>query len=232
MDVTEAIRARRSTRAFKEEPVPEEAVEAILDAARYAPSAENSQHWRFILVRDPEARGFMADLCEHRAKATFGQIPFELEQERLWYMPPEIRPDILERSASGDVFRYAEEADVAIVCCYSHAHQDVPIHNTSYESVVAGISMAIQNMWLTAHKLGLGAGFLVMPGLTDPRIEELTEEYFGLPRSWRVFGVLCIGHPREKRGLAPSRFPLESIVYTERWGMPYLRRALRDLEGS
>ena len=52
MDVYEAIRARRSVRAYKDEPVPDEALARVLEAARLAPSARNRQEWRFIAVTD------------------------------------------------------------------------------------------------------------------------------------------------------------------------------------
>jgi len=61
MDVFEAIKGRRSVRAYTDEDVPEEAVEKILDAARWAPSAGNLQSWEFVVVRDPEAKRRLAE---------------------------------------------------------------------------------------------------------------------------------------------------------------------------
>lgn len=52
MDVFEAIKSRRSIRAYTREGVPEEDVEKLIDAARWAPSAGNIQPWEFIIVRD------------------------------------------------------------------------------------------------------------------------------------------------------------------------------------
>ena len=53
MDVLEAIKGRRSIRAFKNQGVPAEIVEELIDAARWAPSAGNIQPWEFIIVRKP-----------------------------------------------------------------------------------------------------------------------------------------------------------------------------------
>jgi len=52
LDVFEAIRKRRSIRAFTSEDVSEEEIEKLIDAARYAPSAGNIQPWEFIVIRD------------------------------------------------------------------------------------------------------------------------------------------------------------------------------------
>jgi nitroreductase len=54
MDVYEAIRARRSVRAYKSDAVPGDALNRILECARLAPSARNRQEWRFIAVTDHE----------------------------------------------------------------------------------------------------------------------------------------------------------------------------------
>ena len=62
MEVLEAIRTRRSIRKYKSEPVPEEELEKILDAGRWAPSASNSQPWKFIVLRDAEMRESVAQL--------------------------------------------------------------------------------------------------------------------------------------------------------------------------
>jgi len=61
MDILEAIRGRRSIRAFRSKDVPEETVEKLVDAARCAPSAGNIQPWEFIIVRKPETRRGLAE---------------------------------------------------------------------------------------------------------------------------------------------------------------------------
>ncbi len=56
MDLYEAIRTRKSVRAWRDRPVPEDALARVLDAARLAPSARNMQEWRFVVVSDPALR--------------------------------------------------------------------------------------------------------------------------------------------------------------------------------
>ncbi len=60
MDVHEAIQTRRSVRSYGDTPVPDEALNRILEAARMAPSASNQQNWRFIVVRDDARRRALA----------------------------------------------------------------------------------------------------------------------------------------------------------------------------
>jgi len=62
MDVLEAIKGRRSVRAFKSDKnVSEKTVEELIDAARWAPSAGNIQPWEFIVVRKPETKSRLAE---------------------------------------------------------------------------------------------------------------------------------------------------------------------------
>ena len=62
MDVLQAIRNRRSIRKYKDTPVEEEKVNAILEAGQWAPSASNKQPWHFIVVRDDTLRKKLADI--------------------------------------------------------------------------------------------------------------------------------------------------------------------------
>lgn len=61
MDVYEAIKARRSIRAYKPDPVPEEVLKRVLEAARLAPSARNRQEWRFLVVTDGDRIARLAE---------------------------------------------------------------------------------------------------------------------------------------------------------------------------
>jgi len=60
MDVFEAIRIRRSVRKYRNDPIPEDVLDRMLEALRLAPSACNYQPWRFIVVRDDEMREALA----------------------------------------------------------------------------------------------------------------------------------------------------------------------------
>ena len=73
MDVSQAIQTRRSVRAFLDQPVEEEKILQILEAARLSPSASNRQSWKFVVVRDADLR---AKLGEAAGNQHFvGQAP-------------------------------------------------------------------------------------------------------------------------------------------------------------
>ena len=67
MTLMETIIGRRSIRAYdSSKPVEKEKIEAVLEAARLAPSARNRQKWRFIVVTDPGLREKMFDACNNQ----------------------------------------------------------------------------------------------------------------------------------------------------------------------
>ncbi|MEE8471261.1 MAG: nitroreductase family protein [Dehalococcoidia bacterium] len=82
MEVLQAIKERRSIRRYRPDPVSDEAISTILDAARWAPSWSNTQCWRFVVVRDPELKGklrgalrYPARDAENPAASAFSDAP-------------------------------------------------------------------------------------------------------------------------------------------------------------
>lgn len=76
MDLIEAIKTRRSIRKYKSTPVEDEKITECLEAARWAPSANNSQPWEFIVVRNPETRRKLAEI--HRYGRFMAESPVVL----------------------------------------------------------------------------------------------------------------------------------------------------------
>ncbi|MHA2270346.1 MAG: nitroreductase family protein [Candidatus Hodarchaeales archaeon] len=226
--VIDAIRLRRSIREFTGEKIPTEDIELILDSARYAPSPENIQQFRMVVVRDSqETKEMLARHSVKIAEFVFGMAPYETTGGRLFFLPDKNRPAVYERVKDGDLFSYPAKADTSIIVCATESFHDAHIKydNEFFGSVVAG--MAIQNMWLTTHALGYGAGYMALP-FYEPRVSEIVCDALGIPRSWTPLSVLCIGIPVARRMLGPSRFPLEGMAYAERWGNPYKRKAFKS----
>jgi nitroreductase len=67
MDVFEAIRTRRSIRKYRTEPIPNDRLEMIFEAARLAPSAGNRQPWRFVVVRDADRKKALAGAANNQS---------------------------------------------------------------------------------------------------------------------------------------------------------------------
>ncbi|MFQ5979620.1 MAG: nitroreductase family protein [Candidatus Heimdallarchaeota archaeon] len=226
--VIDAIRLRRSVREFTGEKIPLEDIEIILDAARYAPSPENIQQFRMVVIRDSqETKDLLAKYSVGIAGFVFGMAPYETTGGRLFFLPDKNRPAVYERVKDGDLFSYPAKADTCIIMCATESFHDAHMryNNEYFGSVVVG--MAVQNMWLVTHALGYGAGYMALP-FYEPRIDEIVCDALGIPRSWTPLTVFCVGVPVARRMLGPSRFPLEGMAYAERWGNPYRRTGFRE----
>ncbi|MEM2136283.1 MAG: nitroreductase family protein [Candidatus Jordarchaeaceae archaeon] len=227
-DFWEVLYTRRSIREFKKgAPVEPWKIEKILDAARWAPSPENMQYWRMVLVRDQEMKEYIADMAQEHGATVFGNFPYEIVEDRLWYIPEKSRAAVIERAYDGTLFRYPEDADTVIVPCANTTAFDItPAYPSSTEVMVVSTSMAIQNMWLATRALNLGMGYDALPCGDHRRREKLADK-LGLPRGVFPLTTLAVGVPLFPRTATPARYPLEGIVYEEYWGNPYKRLAFR-----
>ena len=64
----ELVKKRRSTRRFKPDPIPDEYVDKIIEAARWAPSGFNSQPWEFVVVKKPELKDSIVQLVNEYSR--------------------------------------------------------------------------------------------------------------------------------------------------------------------
>lgn len=78
MDFYDAVHARRSIRRYNDTPVEREKIDRILDAARKAPSWNNRQCWRFVLVSDPELRAMLGAQIDNPSTECYEKAPYAL----------------------------------------------------------------------------------------------------------------------------------------------------------
>jgi nitroreductase len=125
MEVMEAIRQRRSVRAYRPEPVPAEALEAILEAARLAPSASNRQAWRFVVVTCAHRRAELARLARRQdfvAQAPVVIAAVALEPDRV--MPCGVEAYAVDLGIAVDHMTLAATSLGLGTCCIGAFDQD------------------------------------------------------------------------------------------------------------
>jgi nitroreductase len=205
------IQDRRSIRHYTDEPVSEEHLETILEAARQAPSGENAQPWRFIIVKDLETRKqlgtvagggsgrrFTAEFVTQKMQARFSSLEDEAKKKA-----------IFEKLTSGRVSAFLTDAPVSIVVCGKKDVWDLP-----YDT-----SAAMENMLLMVTALGLGACWVIAPCI-DIRDEERLKDLLGVPEGFKVVSIIAVGQPVRSHRPRP-RLPLNELVYSETWDSPY-----------
>ncbi len=210
--VIKVIQDRRSIRQYTRDPVSEEHLEMILEAARQAPSGENAQPWRFVIVKDEVTRKRLGAIAGGGSGRRFtAEFVTQKMQERFENLEDEAkRKAIFDKLTSGQVSAFLAEAPVSIVVCGRKDVWDLP-----YDT-----SAAIENMLLMVTALGLGACWVIAPCI-DIRDEERLKDLLGVPEGIKVVSIISVGHPTRPHRPRP-RLPLEELVYKEKWGVAYL----------
>jgi len=191
------MQARRSIRRYSNRPVSPAALERLLEAARWAPSAHNRQPWRFAVLVEPEPRLRLAQAMGERFRRDL--------------LADGLAADEVERQVARSVARIGG-APAVIVVFLSMAdmdrHPDARRQGYEREMAAQSVALAVQNMLLMAHAQGLGACWLCAP-LFCP---EVVRETLELPPDWEALALLTVGYPAEAR--SKDRAPLETKV---RW---------------
>jgi len=186
MEVLDAIKTRRSIRKYKTSPVDNKTVEIVLEAARWAPSWKNRQCQRFIVVRDDKIKKQLADTL---IGTTEGAV-----------------------NAADNAMR---TAPVVIVACAelgkSGYNRDQPATDKGESWYMFDVALAMQNLALAAHSLGLGT---VHVGLFDAKqVARIME----LPPEFCVVSMTPLGYPDQEPPVR-TRKELSEVVFYDKYG--------------
>jgi len=199
-DLPSIIRGRRSVRHYQSRAVPRELVEAILEAARWAPSPHGAQPWRFVVLTRPEVKVRLAE-----AMGTDWQRNLEMDGQ----------------DATTVAIRLAKsrqrllEAPVLILLCLYLADLDryPDSQRQAAEEIMAiqSLGAAAQNMLLTAYSLGLDMGWMCAP-LFCPDVVVATLD---LPQTLIPHALFTLGYAARDPQRRPRRPLADLVVYDQ-----------------
>ncbi|WP_347491201.1 nitroreductase family protein [Desulfoscipio sp. XC116] len=198
MEFMEVIRKRRSIRKYKPEPVPDEYIHEILEAARLAPSGTNLQPWRFVLVKSAEKR---QQLAEHTLKFVTSApvvVACCIDLTAYKHTPQRIK-ELVEAGAftgtdleniSGDEYMKRRQAmDEKALRAYASTN----------------CAIAIEHLILRATDLGLGTCWIMMFKQSGVRrVLELGENI-------QVVALVPLGYADQKPAPRP-RLPIDDLM--------------------
>ena len=203
LDVLDAIHSTRAMRYLKSDPIPDDVLWAILDAAIRGPTGGNAQGWGWVVVTDPELKRPIAE----------------------WYLEGWERAYGTGRDADGlnaainrlgrnnydsadHLARNLADAPVWII----------PVQRgiRGQESAVSGSSIygCVQNLMLAARTHGLGATLTTLHMGHEAEVAELLD----LPDDARTMALIPLGYPARGRFSEPKRRPIEEVMHWNRWG--------------
>jgi F420 biosynthesis protein FbiB-like protein len=201
--VLDAIKKRRSVRKYLARPVPQKAIEEVLVAAGWAPSAHNAQPWRFIILADALVKRELAEAMAESWAADIAKDGLTIEPEKL-----KLR---VERFAT---------APVLILACLTmdgmDNFSDEKRQKCERDLAMQSLAAALENMLLAAHAKGLGACWFCAPGFCKETVRRVLK----IPDGVEPEGLIAMGYPAEEPPV-PSKKPIGDYCFRDKWGIKF-----------
>ncbi len=194
MDFFETLRKRRSIRHFTGDPVPEDDLMAMLEAARLAPSPKNEQPWHFIVIRDRQLIENLRDMVNALLDAQIQAAESKARKKALKN----------KRFGAINVF----DAPVVVVALSRPYPNREPENQPVFNQGLQGVAAAIAQLHLAATAMGYGGCWVVLP-LELGRVE--IEAMLGVKKPWFSVAMLSVGLPAQEPSKI-KRKPIEEIV--------------------
>lgn len=208
MDLFDAIAGRKSIRKFTDQPVPDENISRILDAGRLAPSANNTQPWSFLVIRDKAVLGNMAAAVREMIDRMIPHAESEKQAQRL-------------AAYKGNYYTFFEQAPVVIAVFMEayDASSNRLLERMGYSAReimrlrpdpgLQSVAAAVEHMLLAIHALGYGSCWMTGPLVAQEAFEQL----LGFGKERYIAALLPLGVPDEDPPNR-SRKPLDEITRT------------------
>jgi len=196
LDVLALARGRQSVRAFLDRPVPREALEYMLEAARWAPSPHGTQPWRFVVLTRREAKDRLAG-----AMGTEWQATLEMDGQ-----PPQVIALRLEKSRQ----RIRNAPALVLACLYLSdldRYPDPARQRAETTMAVQSLGAALQNMLLAAYSIGLDTGWMCAPLFCPDAVREALH----LDAALIPHALITVGYKAAEPKRRPHR-PISDLV--------------------
>ena len=226
----------RAMRRLKQDPVPDEMLLRLVDAALRAPSGSNAQNWAFVIVRDLEQKRRIQTLWQRAwrfyldtaAKAELRPHEDAPARERMLRAANQLADHLHEVPALIFVAVQRDEAFAKVLASAGTFRKAVG-HlgpGTTARLLAAGLRTAgladgataypaVQNLLLAARALGLGAVLTTLHFFLPGELERVVD----LPSSATLAAIVPVGFPRGRFGPV-SRPAVEAVVSWDRWRRP------------
>ena len=205
------LKSRRSIRAYKPDPIPDEYIQKIIEAARWAPSGGDSQPWEFIVIKKRETKDRIADLF---IKSTKPVRQAELTRAK------DLRIPALEMEMPEPGFK---NAPVFILLCGDpRTNEAFPLmvyEKWGTEVFISNLAGAFLCMQLAAKSLGLGSQWVSATGSV---MENELKELLHIPEQIKIYDMMAVGYPAYSLGPRSPR-KIEDMTHYDQYDRSKLR---------
>jgi nitroreductase len=206
LPVLEALHSTPARRYLSAEPVPDEVIWAILDAAVRGPTGGNQQGWGWVVITDQQVKNQVAGWYRDGWEQAYGR-----RRDEILAAPPAAGAAGLNRAS----FLAAEHL--------AHHLQDAPVWIIPVLRDAAGVRSprlgasiygAVQQLMLAARAYGLGSTLTTLYAGHEEELREL----LGLPADALTMALIPLGYPARGRWAQPRRRPVGEVTHWNRWG--------------
>jgi nitroreductase len=189
----------RALRRFRPDPVPDSVLFQLFDAAIRAPSGQNAQDWRFVVVTEREAKARMQEWATQAWPGLAARYT-----ARPGGMDALSRSQKLSLRSVEHLAQHLASVPVIVIVCGLRGRHSTPGGSTF---------PAVQNLLLAARALGLGASIFNLPMTGGADLARLLD----IPETNQVHCLIPLGYPLDRFGPV-RRKPVREVVFLERFG--------------
>jgi nitroreductase len=203
------VKNRRSIRSFKTDPIPDEYVTKIIEAARWAPSGFNMQPWEFVVIKKPKLKDSIVQI--------FGEetaLSYKMESTReSWQFKTMQNPPPQRSRASSDfnkapvfIMLFGDTRTIAGLPMSRRYNQHL-----SQLAFISGLASAFLYMHLAAETLGLASRWVST--VSTPYGECMVKQLLGIPHYMEAYDLMALGYPNQEPRPKTTRSQEEMTHY-------------------
>lgn len=216
-DLYEVMSTLRAVRRLRPDPIPEDVLGRVLQAACWAPTGGNVQPWRVIVVRSPERKAALQAIYAPEWETCTRYMRRRLERQGV---EGDDRAKAERTIAAGDhLAQHLAEAPVILMFVADPAQMAITDRNLDRISMVGGGSVytAVQNTMLACVAEGLGCTLTTLHCLREPDVKAA----LAIPEDWATLAMVPVGYPAGKGHGPITRRPPSELDYDDRFGAPW-----------
>lgn len=183
----ELAKNRRTIRRFRPDPVPDDSIDKIIEAARWAPSGFNMQPWEFVVIRDGELRKSITGWIQEYHKLIMKTETVREEWQRVPYHKS-LDPELDYKNAPVYILLLGD----------TRLNEGLPT-SMKYDAerlqsiLTSSLANAYLYMALAAETLGLASEWVSSVAVAYPHC--MTKALLGIPPEMRIYDMMAVGYP-------------------------------------
>lgn len=208
LTLLQGLHSTPARRYLSEDPIPDEIILNILDAAIRGPSGGNRQTWGWIIVKDQLIKNQIAEWYREGWKKLYAPRKGEILEANA----PATKFSSKNFLSAEHLANHLQDAPVWIIAVLRNTSDS----DTKIAGIREGASIygAIQNLMLAARAYNIGSTLTTLYTVQEDKVKEL----LNIPEDASTMGLIPLGYPIRGRWSQPKRQELEEVTYWDSWG--------------